>query len=43
MVMLAATFLVLVAWLAFVWIFDPDGFRGANRPPLGRADCSPRQ
>ena len=27
--MLTATILVLALWLAFVWIFDLDGIRGA--------------
>jgi hypothetical protein len=29
--MLAATITVLLAWLAFVWIVDPDGFRKPRR------------
>jgi hypothetical protein len=24
------TLAVLTAWLAFIWIFDPDGFRDAR-------------
>jgi hypothetical protein len=35
--MLAATIAVLLAWFAFVWIVDPDGFgkprRAAHRRP----------
>jgi len=30
--MLAATIFVLVAWLAFIGIYDPDGMRRAHRP-----------
>jgi hypothetical protein len=26
--LLSVTLTVLAVWLAFVWFFDPDGFRG---------------
>jgi hypothetical protein len=35
--LLPATLAVLAAWLAFVWLFDPDGFREARRKHTERS------
>lgn len=29
--LMASTLLCLSAWMAFIWIVDPDGFRRGNR------------
>jgi hypothetical protein len=40
--MVTATILVLVLWLAFVWIFDLDGFRDTAQRMRRRNYGSPR-
>jgi len=29
--LVAGILLMLIAWMAFIWIADPDGFRARNR------------